>query len=261
MCIAKNAALFMQARAASVFLSGLVLLGAPAQAADGDRAADRKLERASTVDGERAVESEVERVHSGPLLRVVTGAAYFSGDYDGALAPCVLCTERHSLSSQIEAPAFIAEGQLGWGYQGWMFGARVRVLMPFEWSMTVESRDDPIDPEPFTVLMLGLFVDWYPDPEEGFHVMLVPSFTTASLSDAENRLADNGVLHGPAIGVGVGYQFWLPGAASLGLLAGGDLGWLRYQDPGGMELENKKLAFVSAGVAIELTVNGEEKTQ
>jgi hypothetical protein len=59
--------------------------------------------------------------------------------------------------------------------------------------------------------------------------------------------------------VAVGYQFWLPAAASLGVLAGGDLGWLSYEDPGGLE-QDKKLSFVSVTLAIEITLNGKEKT-
>src|SRR5439155_18501288 len=65
--------------------------------------------------------------------------------------------------------------------------------------------------------LLGPFIDWYPDPEGGFHFggMLGVAVLTASNPDTGNTTASDTGFGGA---IGAGYDFWIAPEWSLGIL-------------------------------------------
>jgi hypothetical protein len=64
---------------------------------------------------------------------------------------------------------------------------------------------------------LGPYVDFYPNPTHGFHVLGTLGFAQLQVSDDSSgtKVTENGFT----IGAGVGYDFWISGDWSLGVLA------------------------------------------
>ena len=64
--------------------------------------------------------------------------------------------------------------------------------------------------------LLGPFIDWYPNPEGGFHVGGMLGLASLSLTDTNDvtRAAD----HGGGAALSVGYDFWVGRQLSLGIL-------------------------------------------
>jgi hypothetical protein len=64
---------------------------------------------------------------------------------------------------------------------------------------------------------VGPYVDFYPNPGSGFHVLGTLAFAQlqASNDDSNTKVTENGF----SIGAGAGYDFWVLGDLSIGVLA------------------------------------------
>jgi hypothetical protein len=69
----------------------------------------------------------------------------------------------------------------------------------------------------FGVGTFGPYADYYPNPGSGFHVLGTLGFAQIQVSDdnSNTKVAENGFT----LGAGAGYDFWIAGDWSLGVLA------------------------------------------
>jgi hypothetical protein len=87
---------------------------------------------------------------------------------------------------------------------------------------TMTPDDDSVK---VTILRLGPFLDWYPDPARGFHVLAAAAFTAQIESDVKGDPIKPAAL-GAALSIGPGYEWFIASEVSLGLLGRVSLGHL-----------------------------------
>jgi hypothetical protein len=83
-----------------------------------------------------------------------------------------------------------------------------------EGGQTVTPDDDSVK---VTLLRVGPFVDWYPDPTGGFHAQLSAAFTAQVESDVKGNAIKPAAL-GAALSVGIGHEWFVLDEISLGVL-------------------------------------------
>ena len=77
-----------------------------------------------------------------------------------------------------------------------------------------------LDPELRELVVVGPFMDWYPNPRRGFHLQAALGF--ASLTDGGSNFDDDDEDYqafGGGLVLGVGYEWWIGNEWSLGALA------------------------------------------
>jgi len=79
---------------------------------------------------------------------------------------------------------------------------------------TVSPDDDSVK---VTLLRLGPFLDFYPDPARGFHVVTAAALTVQVESDVKGNAVEPAAL-GAALSIGPGYEWFIMNELSLGLL-------------------------------------------
>ena len=80
---------------------------------------------------------------------------------------------------------------------------------------TVSPDDDSIK---ITMLRLGPFVDFYPDPAGGFHALVEAAFTAQIETDAKGNPIEPAAT-GAALSFGAGYEWFLMDELSIGPFA------------------------------------------
>ncbi len=65
---------------------------------------------------------------------------------------------------------------------------------------------------------IGPYVDYYPDPTSGLHVLGALGFAELDVSDGDGNTSTNSAT-GFSLGAGVGYDWWVSDEWSLGVLA------------------------------------------
>lgn len=83
-----------------------------------------------------------------------------------------------------------------------------------EGGKTITPDDDSVK---VTLLRLGPFLDWYPDPARGFHTQAAAAFTAQIESDVKGNPIKPAAL-GAALSIGTGYEWFISSELSLGLL-------------------------------------------
>jgi hypothetical protein len=94
-----------------------------------------------------------------------------------------------------------------------------------EGGRTVVPDDDSVK---VTLLRLGPFVDFYPEPRQGFHVLFSPSLALQLESDVKGEPVGPAAL-GASIAAAAGYEWFVSEEFSLGFLGRFALGgaWRR----------------------------------
>jgi hypothetical protein len=65
--------------------------------------------------------------------------------------------------------------------------------------------------------ILGIFMDWYPDPRGGFHLQPLLGVANAQADDSSSNNNNNkSTLNGGGAALGVGYDFWVGDQWSIG---------------------------------------------
>ncbi len=102
---------------------------------------------------------------------------------------------------------------LGGGLYVLALGQKNRDLVP------LGSDGTDVDPNgrySATLAMLGPFLDWYPDPKDGFHLLLAPSFAGINLEQSAHSDYSPG---GVGVVAGAGKEWWIGGQSSMGVMA------------------------------------------
>jgi hypothetical protein len=87
---------------------------------------------------------------------------------------------------------------------------------------TATPDDDSVK---VTLLRLGPFMDFYPDPARGFHLVTAAALTVQVESDVKGNPIEPAAL-GAALSIGPGYEWFITDQFSLGLLGRVSLGRL-----------------------------------
>jgi hypothetical protein len=99
----------------------------------------------------------------------------------------------------------------GWVVGGKLWTARIDPVF-HEGNATLNPDDDSVK---LTVLEIGPFVDWYPDPRRGFHAFASSAFAIQIESDTKGNPREPPAFGG-SLGLGVGHEWFLASEFSLG---------------------------------------------
>lgn len=158
------------------------------------------------------VEEPGARLHDGFFARSAPGVAFYRAVVEDRGAE-----PRRNRIRGVAQSAVLAVGGTpapGLVVGGLIFTARVDPEFVEE-NRTVSPDDDSVK---LTVLHVGPFVDWYPDPRRGFHAQLALSFVAQVESDTKGNPVEPPALGGAAA-FGLGYEWFLSSEFSVGGLA------------------------------------------
>ncbi len=152
-----------------------------------------------------------ERLHDGFFARSETGLAFLWEGISGDRS-----IPRRTGVRGIGQGASIAIGgtpERGLVVGGMVWTARFSPMF-LEDGKTVTPDDDSVK---VTLLRLGPFLDFYPDPARGFHVLGAASFTAQVETDVKGNAIKPAAV-GAALTVGAGYEWFVAAELSLGVL-------------------------------------------
>lgn len=152
-----------------------------------------------------------ERLHDGFFARSDAGLAFFREIVsDSGAFPRRSSIRGLGQSAVISVGGTPARG-LVVGGTAWT--ARIDPVF-VEGGRTVTPDDDSVK---ITLLRLGPFLDWYPDPAHGFHTQIAATFAAQVESDVKGNAIKPAAL-GAALSLGTGYEWFVSSEVSLGLL-------------------------------------------
>ena len=114
-----------------------------------------------------------------------------------------------------------------------------------EGGVTVVPDDDSVK---VTMLRTGPFVDWYPNPTRGFHLLGTVALGLSIESDIKGRPLEPFAL-GFSPSVGLGYEWFVGSEFSLGAVGQTTLGYLWRSAPDG----SQRTLFVAPELALSAT--------
>ncbi|HMJ50770.1 MAG TPA: hypothetical protein VK540_01810 [Polyangiaceae bacterium] len=200
------------AKGAAVFAAGLASSGVASAADPTSREVDMKHSEIACPDRDPG-----ERLHDGFFARSDTSLAFFRAIVSGADTP-----PRRSGILGVGQGAGISVGgtpERGLVVGGTVWTARMDPVF-VENGQTVTPDDDSVK---VTLLRLGPFLDFYPDPTRGFHLWASAALTAQIETDAKGNAIKPAAL-GAALTIGPGYEWFVTSQLSLGLLGRVSLG-------------------------------------
>jgi hypothetical protein len=161
------------------------------------------------------------QTHDGFQFRGGIGAGYLSL---GVKADGVPDSNIHGASGSL---ALYFGGTVGRGLVMGGFTSVAAVAGP---KLSVNGKDvgSASSDVSLNFFMIGPYVNWYPDPTTGFHLLGELAFAAANVSDGNGN--KSATPTGGAIGFGVGYDWWVSDEWSLGVLGRLNVASLKYED-------------------------------
>ncbi|HWA70808.1 MAG TPA: hypothetical protein VG937_00665 [Polyangiaceae bacterium] len=80
----------------------------------------------------------------------------------------------------------------------------------------VETTGEADSDTSLNLSMLGAFVDWYPNPQDGFHAQAMLAYAVLSARSGDDTSDNN--PSGVGLVAGAGYDFWIGNEWSIGVL-------------------------------------------
>jgi hypothetical protein len=166
------------------------------------------------------VDRSIQR-HDGFYLRIGFGVSHFTSTFRSSATQSSTAPTIDGTGTGTSAALDFAIG--GTVLPGLVIGGGI-----FEdVSQKMWSRDVTVDGQSWlregwvleyrlTALMLGPFVDWYFDDEQGFHVQVAAGIAT--LEFREGDLIEKHSASGYGLAGGVGYELWIADQWSIGVL-------------------------------------------
>lgn len=183
-----------------------------------------------------------DRLHNGFFFRSSPGLALFAATVpDVGTLPRRSRAEGIGLSSALSMGATPASG-LVLGATLWT----VNLFPRFVEDGVMTTPDD--DSVKLTVLRIGPFVDWYPNPRSGFHTSFASTWMFQIERDSKGQPI-RPIAMGPSFAIHTGYEWFLSNEFSLGGLAGVSFGRLAREVHGRSEVT----PFVMPEVALAVT--------
>jgi hypothetical protein len=151
------------------------------------------------------------RRHDGFFARSDAGLAFLWANVSGSGAP----PNRTGIRGLGQSASISIGGtpKPGLVVGGTMWTARIDPSF-IENGKTVTPDDDSVK---VTMLRVGPFLDWYPDPSRGFHAQLAAAFT-AQVETNEKGDAIKPAAVGASLAVGAGHEWFILDEISIGLL-------------------------------------------
>jgi hypothetical protein len=182
-----------------------------------------------------------DRVHDGFFARSAPGVSFLWAHVSDGGPP-----RRSALRGvgQSGTLSFGATPRRGLVLGGAVWTARIDPSF-VENGVLIVPDDDSVK---YTMLRVGPFVDWYPNPLRGFHVVGSLGLAWSIESDVKGDAIEPAAL-GVSPLVGLGQEWFVAGELSLGFLAQMGMGYLSRAAPGGSE----RLLFVAPELALSAT--------
>ena len=151
------------------------------------------------------------RLHDGFFLRSEPSLAFFRAVVWGSSTE----TRRSGIRGIGQGAGISLGGTPARGLVvgGTVWTARIDPVF-IEDGQTVSPDDDSVK---VTLLRLGPFLDFYPDPSRGFHVVTAAALTVQVESDVKGNGVEPAAI-GAAFSIGPGYEWFIMNEISLGLL-------------------------------------------
>lgn len=166
-----------------------------------------------------------DRRHDGFFARSETGLSLLWADVSGAASRTGI-----RAIGQSATLSFGGTPARGLVLGGSLWTARLDPVF-VESGRTVTPDDDSVK---LTMLRVGPFVDYYPDPTAGFHAQGAAQLAVQIESDVKGNPIEPTAL-GAAASMGAGYEWFLSGEFSLGFVARAALGRVVRAPNGGEE--------------------------
>jgi hypothetical protein len=221
---------------AAVGIAALISSGAATAAESTPAAAEMKGKEAPPRGKNRGA-----RVHDGFFARSDTSLAFYRAVISGPGA------SRRSGALGLGQGAGLALGGTpapGLVVGGFAWATSIDPVF-IEGGKTVSPDDDSVK---ITLLRIGPFVDWYPDPRGGFHALAEAAFTAEVESDVKGNPIEPAAT-GAALSVGAGYEWFIFDEFSMGFFGRLSLGRLGRTPPGG----HQEILWLIPEIAISAT--------
>jgi hypothetical protein len=152
-----------------------------------------------------------ERLHDGFFARSESGVAFLSAYVSGSgTRPLRSRVRGVGQSASISLGVTPARGLV---LGGTLWTARIDPEF-VEGGKDVAPDDDSVK---VTLLRIGPLIDWYPNPERGFHALVAVAFTLQLETDTKgNPLLP--AAFGASLSTGAGHEWFLSSELSLGIL-------------------------------------------
>jgi len=188
----------------SVLLGNRAINGAPAAAAL----------HPNDSEGRCAALEPGEHLHDGFFFRSESGLSFYWADVSGS-AP------RNGIRGIGQSGGISIGGTPAHGFVlgGTMWTARIDPVF-VQNGLTVTPDDDSVK---LTLLRTGPFIAFYPNPTRGFHVQAAALLAIQIESDVKGNPIEPAAF-GPAVSIGLGYEWFISDQFSLGLVARAALG-------------------------------------
>jgi len=183
---------------------------------------------------EASASADPSRTHHGLYVRLAAGGSYFSDAVESDPLPLI-----GTVSGTLKGGAISAEAAIGGSIApGFVAGGALFVsYLPSPSATNASSKGAPfsgpigeLDFDPTTITVIGPFVDYYFNPNLGFHVQGCVGY--GLLSFGEGNQPGGGTLHvnaqtgsGLAAVVGGGYEWWVSESWGVGVLGQLMMGW------------------------------------
>lgn len=159
------------------------------------------------------------RLHDGFFVRSEPSLAFFRAVVSGPeTAPHRTGIRGYGQGASISVGGTPAPGLV---VGGTVWTARLDPVF-VEDGRTVSPDDDSVK---VSVVRLGPFLDFYPDPKRGFHVMAAAAVSAQVETDVKGNAVEPAAL-GAALSIGPGYEWFIMDELSLGVLGRVSLGRL-----------------------------------
>ena len=168
--------------------------------------------------------AQAARTHDGFYLRLGVGGAVLTGKTEGEDLPLIGDAEGtlHGPGAAFELAlgGAVSRGLiLGVGAYGHAFDE------PTAEDVEIGNVEFPdVEYDSMTLTLLGLFLDYYVNADSGFHLQGAIGFAVLAVGDAQTeannvQLGNDHEAGGGGLMLGLGYEWWVSNAWSLGFVA------------------------------------------
>jgi hypothetical protein len=145
------------------------------------------------------------RTHDGLQFRGAIGAGYLS--------------DAESSNATLHGGAGVLELYLGgMPVRGLAIGGFVSGVTAVGPALSVEGLRVTSSDTSLTLVTLGPYIDYYPEPRRGFHVLGTLGFANLKASFDDGTIVASNSATGFTLGGGIGYDWWVSRDWSLGIL-------------------------------------------
>lgn len=152
--------------------------------------------------------------HGGFYLRVGFGVGYLE---DSMRLDQETAAPTSSVAMTLRGVAVGFDAAVGGTVNGIVIGVELLGADVYDPSLRYQGNRQPFGLDTVTLMLIGPMIDYYPDPERGFHLQLAAGYSELFGEDAEGNSTVNNP-QGGGLSAGIGYEFWLHPEFSVGFM-------------------------------------------